>query len=130
MYRISVRSCDGPPPVPFQGIDMNWPHSSLEMGTVVEYNCPFRKRTTTSGLSCMEFYINSFLHCMVHVRYRSVAQYVQCVWDKDTDVLSWYPSDIEECGGKYQFVERRLFRLLQTPLILFEIMDNHSNKTW
>ena len=27
-------------------------------------------------------------------------QYVQCIWDKDTDEMLWYPDEIDECSGK------------------------------
>ena len=29
-------------------------------------------------------------------------QYVQCIWDKDTDDMTWYPGEIDECGRKYR----------------------------
>ena len=29
-----------------------------------------------------------------------VEQYVQCIWDKDTDEMIWYPDEIDECSRK------------------------------
>lgn len=28
-------------------------------------------------------------------------QYVECVWDKDTDEMTWYPNEITDCSRKY-----------------------------
>ena len=28
-------------------------------------------------------------------------QYSQCIWDKDTDEMIWYPDEIDECTRKY-----------------------------
>lgn len=28
-------------------------------------------------------------------------QYVQCIWDKDTDEMVWWPPYIEQCSSKY-----------------------------
>lgn len=28
-------------------------------------------------------------------------QYSQCIWDRDTDELTWYPMDIKACTRKY-----------------------------
>ena len=30
-------------------------------------------------------------------------QYVNCIWDKDTDKMVWWPPYIEECSRKYYF---------------------------
>ena len=32
-------------------------------------------------------------------------QYSQCIWDKDTDEMIWYPDEIDECTRKYNIKE-------------------------
>ena len=44
-------------------------------------------------------------------------QYVNCIWDKDTDKMVWWPPYIEECSRKYYFFFRTSF-CLQTSMLL------------
>ena len=44
-------------------------------------------------------------------------QYVNCIWDKDTDKMVWWPPYIEECSRKYYFFFRTSF-CFQTSMLL------------
>jgi hypothetical protein len=30
-------------------------------------------------------------------------QFSQCIWDKDSDEMVWYPNEIDVCNSKYYF---------------------------
>ena len=59
---------------------------------------------------CSNF-INEKKHCLEIVSYKTThflfykyqfpEQYSQCIWDKDTDEMIWYPDEIDECTRKY-----------------------------
>jgi hypothetical protein len=42
-------------------------------------------------------------------------QYSQCIWDKDTDEMVWYPNEIDVCNSKYNF------QFLKIILFVFSI---------
>ena len=44
-------------------------------------------------------------------------QHVSCIWDKDTDEMIWWPSDIKECNGEYEIVFETIPELLITGLV-------------
>lgn len=44
------RKCLGQPPNPFMGMDRDWPHERRELGTVIQYTCPFAKMTSTYNI--------------------------------------------------------------------------------
>lgn len=42
---FSARTCDDPPPDPYLGMDLLWPHKSTELGSRLTYRCPYRSGT-------------------------------------------------------------------------------------
>jgi hypothetical protein len=49
--QFSARLCPDPPPLPWLGIDMDWPLKQQILGTVVAYSCPFRSKTNLEELT-------------------------------------------------------------------------------
>ena len=45
------RSCDSPPPVAWQGMDVAWPNKKRDLGDTIEYTCPSRTLTWVDSLA-------------------------------------------------------------------------------
>lgn len=115
LLSISVRSCASEPVEPYLGIEVDWPKKSYISGTQITYTCPYKKMTNQRYISgidwCERGYIIIYIMIILSFKlaYSSilmygqiyiVEQYVQCIWDKDTDEMIWYPDEIDECSRK------------------------------
>ena len=45
------RSCDSPPPVAWQGMDVAWPNKKRNLGDTIEYTCPSKTLTWVDSLA-------------------------------------------------------------------------------
>jgi len=58
-----------------------------------------------------------------------LVQYSQCIWDKDTDSMLWYPSEIDVCNSKYR--ETKLIRKsFMNFYLLIIFCDKSPLKSW
>ena len=55
-------------------------------------------------------------------------QYVQCIWDKDTDEMVWWPPAIEDCTSKYYKEMLSAFTKLLFPLSKYNAGTSHILK--
>ena len=44
---ILASQCEEPPPDPYLGMDVIWPKKNKDLGSRVNYRCPFRRGTET-----------------------------------------------------------------------------------
>ena len=89
---------------------MDWPKNNYIDGTKITYSCPYKKITNDELLTGIQMQENSVVsilcssaHIVSKIQYHLhyiAEQYVQCMYDKDTDEMVWYPDEIEECGRK------------------------------
>ncbi len=59
-------------------MEQDWPLSWLDFGTVASYECPLFKATW----DCLK------------------VQFVQCIWDEETDQMIWWPPSVLPCNRK------------------------------
>ena len=140
-HPVSARSCESDPPETFLGIDVDWPQKSRLSGTKITYTCPFKKITdkelligtskeniisfSCRNIKCQYLYINDviWLHCIhIILIIYLIDQYSQCIWDKDTDEMIWYPDEIDECTRKYLIDQRNNFRFY-----IMDVISSSSN---
>ena len=56
LYFVLARQCEEPPPDPYLGMDVIWPKKNKDLGSRVNYRCPFRRGTETHILKGEYFY--------------------------------------------------------------------------
>ncbi len=44
-------------------------------------------------------FLHSTLKILIKLSFK--VQYSQCIWDKDTDEMVWYPNEIDFCNSKF-----------------------------
>ena len=52
-------------------------------------------------------------------------QYSQCIWDKDTDEMIWYPDEIDECTRKYNIINLNMTAAFKHTSIMIIIMNSY-----
>ena len=67
-------------------MDRDWPYHSQRLGTRVKYTCP-------TGMVTWENEVRE--------------QYLTCAWDRDTDVLGWMPTDVEQYNREYLYFKEQ-----------------------
>ncbi len=73
------RECESEPPLPYMLMTRDWRLKSRTLGSRISYDCP---------------------HMIAATEQKVITQYVQCVLDRETDRMMWYPHDIQPCTGK------------------------------
>lgn len=97
---IVARQCEGPIPNHFLGMEFIWPNESRDFGTNITYTCPYRRSTFENDLigNVALLNVNPLKKCNILMIF--LDQYINCIWDKDTDELIWWPQTILECNRK------------------------------
>ena len=85
------------------GMDRDWRMNNRDLGAVINYTCPHLTAVSqfeTQRLLCKSIKMRFLLLLCLEKSF--LDQTVQCIWDKDTDEMRWYPSDVYPCDGKYR----------------------------
>ena len=124
-YFQTARVCEEKPPLEYNLMDVIWPRKDTKLGSKITYSCPFRTGTTTKQLKGT---YRLTLERAVPENNLLSEQYVQCIWDKDTDEMVWWPPAIEDCTSKYYKEMLSAFTKLLFPLSKYNAGTSHILK--
>jgi hypothetical protein len=79
------------------GMDMDWPFSDRRMGTRVTYICPYKTMVEQKNIT---------------------SQFTECIWEKDTDTMVWWPPEVRPCDGELVLGSRMQY-FYSFPFYLF-----------